>query len=145
MRILDSNNNDISMENADVTKGVFIEERLFIAHHDAVEAKAEEGHREVVREYPNGGKDIEWIVDVPATEAKEAYDEYETILRYIPFTEKDLDQQEILKLKRKLTETDYCIIKIAEGSATLDEYSEIISERKKWRQAINDLENKAYQ
>lgn len=72
-------------------------------------------------------------------------DEYETILRYTPFTEKDLDQQEILKLKRKLTETDYCIIKIAEGSATLDEYSEIISERKKWRQAINDLENKAYQ
>ena len=31
-----------------------------------------------------------------------------------------------------------------EGSSTTEEYSDVISERKKWRQMINELENKTY-
>lgn len=144
MRILNENGIEIAENDVDNSKGYLTEEKIFIVHHDAIEATPEQGHYEVIAEYQNGGKDVEWIVDSPAIEAKEAYDEYETILRFVPFSEKELDEIEILSLKQKLAETDYCVIKIAEGSATLEEYSEVISERKKWRQTINDLENKTY-
>mgnify|MGYP006916043406 CR=1 FL=1 len=43
-------------------------------------------------------------------------------------------------LKTKLTETDYIAAKIAEGSATADEYAEKIAERQAWRAEINELE-----
>lgn len=145
MRILDNFDNERSMDEIDLSTGTLYEESILIAHHEAVEAVSEKGHYKVIKEYPNGGRDVEWVIDVPAIEAKEARDEYETILRFTPFTEKELDQQEILNLKRKLSETDYCIIKIMEGSATTGEYSDIISERKKWRQMINELENKTYE
>ena len=46
----------------------------------------------------------------------------------------------IMELKQKLADTDYAIIKIAEGSATAEEYSDIIEQRQKWRKEINRLE-----
>ena len=47
---------------------------------------------------------------------------------------------QIIELKQKLADTDYAVIKIAEGSATKEEYSDIIEQRKKWREEINRLE-----
>jgi hypothetical protein len=38
-----------------------------------------------------------------------------------------------------LAETDYIAVKIAEGSATADEYAGKIAERQAWRQEINAL------
>ena len=144
MRILDHLGNEKMLDDLDLDAGFLKEERILIAKHKAIEARDEEGHYEIIKEYPNGGVDVKWIVDTPAIEAKEAYNEYETILRYTLFAEKDLDQRKILELKQKLSETDYCIIKIMEGSSTAEEYSDVISERKKWRQMINELENKTY-
>lgn len=46
----------------------------------------------------------------------------------------------IAELKNKLLETDYVVIKIAEGEATADEYAEVIANRKAWRKEINELE-----
>lgn len=88
MRILDINGNEI--ESPDLDKGRLERETIFIAHHDAVEEVAEEGHWETIKEYPNGGKDVDWIVDIPGVEAKGPWDEYEDIYRYIEFTEEDL-------------------------------------------------------
>lgn len=51
-----------------------------------------------------------------------------------------LAQREIFALKAKLRETDYVVIKIAEGAATTEEYSEVIAQRKGWRARINELE-----
>lgn len=48
----------------------------------------------------------------------------------------------IAELKQMLAETDYHIIKMAEGEATLEECSEIIALRKAWRKEINELEEK---
>lgn len=45
----------------------------------------------------------------------------------------------IAGLKEKLSETDYVIIKIMEGVATVDEYKDIIAQRQKWREQINEL------
>lgn len=49
-------------------------------------------------------------------------------------------QREIAELKTKLAQTDYIAAKIAEGSATVDEYSEEIRKRREWRARINELE-----
>lgn len=47
---------------------------------------------------------------------------------------------EIAELKRKLSDTDYAVIKIAEGAATPEEYADIIGQRATWRARINELE-----
>lgn len=66
-----------------------------IHHHEAVEAVEEQGHWEIVAEYPEtGGKDVQWVVDVPGVEAQEAWDEEETYWLYIPYTEEELAQME---------------------------------------------------
>lgn len=51
-----------------------------------------------------------------------------------------LAQREIFVLKAQLRETDYAVIKIAEGAATAEEYSEVIARREIWRARINELE-----
>lgn len=58
---------------------------------------------------------------------------------YTP-TEEELAHQRISELKDKLASTDYVAIKIAEGEATAEEYSEILAQRKAWRAEINQLE-----
>lgn len=77
--------------------------------------------------------------------------------KYVDLTEKEIQQikaeqeayqltseykqSQIAELKQKLDDTDYAIIKIAEGVATIDEYADLIEQRKLWRNEINKLEN----
>ena len=88
MRILDKNNNELFKP--DYSLGYTAEEKLFIQHHDAIEPIQEVGHYETIAEYPNGGKDVQWVIDVEGIEAKDAWDEYEDILRYIEYSEEEL-------------------------------------------------------
>jgi hypothetical protein len=138
MRILDEQNN--VLESIDEAKGYLQKDSLFVCHHEAVEAVREQGHWETIKEYPNGGKDVEWVIDVPAVEAKEAWDEYEDILRFVAYTAKELAEFQIAKLKQKLSNTDYNILKIVEGAATLAEMGDVIKQRAQWRKEINNLE-----
>ena len=46
----------------------------------------------------------------------------------------------IAEYKHKLAATDYVALKIAEGAATKEEYSEQIAQRAIWRKKINELE-----
>ena len=63
-------------------------------HHAAVKGVAEVWHYETVAEYPNGGKDIRRVVDVPGVEAREAWDEEIAIQIYTPYTQEELDRME---------------------------------------------------
>lgn len=138
MRIFDENG--ILIESPDMAKGYLKNDSLFVMHHEAVEAVEEQGHWVTIKEYPNGGKDVDWVVDVPAVEAKEAWDEYEDILRFVAYTAKELAAKKIEELKRNLSETDYNIIKVVEGAATLSEMADVIKKRANWRTEINKLE-----
>ena len=89
MKILDENN--VELPSPDLSKGRLVEERLFISHHPAVEAVEDQWHYETTAVYPNGGKDVAKVVDVPGVEAKDAWDEYETVQRYIPYTDEELE------------------------------------------------------
>ena len=128
----------------DLEKGYLQADKLFIKHHKAVKAVKEQGHYETVKEYPNGGKDVEWVVDVPGVEAREAYDEYEDIQVYIPYTEAELEKmsakREIAELKANLSATDYKAIKYAEGLISESDYAPIKEQRQAWRERINELE-----
>ena len=45
----------------------------------------------------------------------------------------------LMELRDLLKNTDYIACKIAEGSATKDEYAETIEQRQMWRKEINEL------
>lgn len=127
----------------DLTKG-YLQEDTIINHIEAVEEVKEQGHYEVVKEYPNGGKDVEWVIDVKGVKGQEARDEEETILVYIPYTKSELkkiqSEARINELKQLLKETDYRAIKYAEGCYTEEEYKPYKELRQSYRDEINELE-----
>lgn len=84
------------LQDVDLTKGRLVNDKLLVSHTDAVE---EQGHYEVVAEYENGGKDVQWVVDVAGVDAQ---DIYEDIQCYIPFTAKELAVMQIATLKQQL-------------------------------------------
>lgn len=102
MRIIDMNGAEISTP--DLPKGRLVQEEIFVKHHEAVEAVEEQWHHEVVAEYSNGGKDVQKVVDVPGVDAQEAWDEYETVQRFIPYTEEELAQMEAARNQPTLEE-----------------------------------------
>ena len=102
MRIIDMNGSEIFTP--DLTKGRLAQEQIFVKHHEAVEAVEEQWHYETVAEYPNGGKDVEKVIDVPGVDAQEAWDEYETVQRFIPYTEEELAQMEAARNQPTLEE-----------------------------------------
>ena len=69
--------------------------------------------------------------DAMSDEDKKAHDER---------VAEELKQARISELKDKLQETDYIVIKIAEGEATVEDYTEVLANRKAWRAEINELE-----
>lgn len=140
MRILDENG--IEIESPDYELGYLKPDRLLISHHESIDSVEEQGHWETIAEYPNGGKDVDWIIDIPGKPAKEAWDEYEDIQRFVKYTESELATRKIEELKQKLSSTDYVALKIVEGAATLEDYADIIAQRSKWRAEINTLEAK---
>ena len=72
--------------------------------HPAIEGVMEEGHYEVIREYPNGGKDVAWIVDVEGVNPVEAWTEEIPYYTYIPYTEEELKKIEEERNKPSLEE-----------------------------------------
>lgn len=158
----------------DLTLGKLVKDKLFVAHHEAVAAVAAQTVKEkvaayqaegqsveqhdgkyflVVAQYPNGGKDLEEIFPTEAVPAQEAYDEYEDIYVYTPYTETELAaiaaNKAISEAKAYLSKTDYIVLKIAEATAEGDaagvaalqeEYAVQLAKRKEARMAVNENE-----
>jgi hypothetical protein len=91
MKIIDSNGVEIA--NPDLTKG-YLKQETQTVHHDAVAGVEEVSHYETIAEYPNGGKDVRKVVDVPGVAAKGAYDEEVEVQRYVLYTAEELTAQE---------------------------------------------------
>lgn len=93
----------------DLNKGHLELDKLFIRHHEAVEEIKEQWHYETIAEYPNGGRDVSKVIDVPYQTPQEKYDEYEDIYVYIPYTYEELEELnkpselEILKREQEVT------------------------------------------
>lgn len=90
MRILDKDGNELDPSTIDGNKGRLTVEQVLKQHHAAVDAVPEQGHWAPVDGHDGASA---WIVDVPATRAYPAWDEYETIRRYTPYTEEELEER----------------------------------------------------
>ena len=91
MKIIDENG--AVVENPDLTLGYLVDDTEPV-EHPSVEGVDEVSHYETVAEYPNGGKDIRRVVDVPGVEARPAWDEEIAIQIYTPYTQEELDRME---------------------------------------------------
>lgn len=78
------------IEAPDLSLG-WLEDSTRTVHHEAVEGVEEKWHHEVVKEYPNGGKDVRKVIDVPGVTAQEAWDEEIPIQIYHPYTAEELE------------------------------------------------------
>lgn len=52
---------------------------------------------------------------------------------------------EIQQLKCNLSDTDYVVLKIAEGAASSSDYTDTLALREQWRARINELEKELNQ
>ena len=106
MKIIDENG--AAIENPDLTLGYLTGSTEEITH-PAVEGVEEQWHWETVTEYPNGGKDVQKIVDRPGVKAQAAWTEQMPIQKYIRYTAEELAAQEEERKKQeakdKLPET----------------------------------------
>lgn len=91
------------VENPDLTLGYLTDDTEEITH-PAVEGVEEQWHWETVTEYPNGGKDVQRVVDVPGVPAKPAWTEQLPIKRYIRYTAEELAAQEEARKKQQQRE-----------------------------------------
>lgn len=116
----------------------------------AVKEVKEEGHYETIKEYSNGGKDVEWVVDVPGAAAQDEQKVEENIYVYVLYTEEELKEIESKKLvseaQQYLQNTDYIANKIIEYQVLNKEldndYTDVLIKREEARQVIRDYEKK---
>lgn len=114
MRILDEQGNELTLDQCDLTVGFLAEETVIRPEAAPVD-------------------------DV--TKFAWAEEDYETIQRYVALPEKQLAAERVAQLKELLRNTDYTVIKIAEGAAAAEDYAQVIAQRQAWRDEINELED----
>lgn len=110
------------IENPDLSLG-YLTPGKRTEHHAAVKGVAEVWHYETVAEYPNGGKDIRRVVDVPGMEAREAWDEEIAIQIYTPYTQDELDRMEA---ERNKPTTEERLAALEEENRQLKEALELL-------------------
>lgn len=84
--------------NPDLSAGRLQNDKLFIKHHAAVDYVPAKTHYEIIKTYDNGGQDLLEVIDVEEQRAEDAYDEYEDIQIYVPYTSDEL--KNIYRMKR---------------------------------------------
>ena len=119
MKILDETG--AVVENPDLTLGYLTDDTEEVTH-PAVEGVEEQWHWETVTEYPNGGKDVQKIVDRPGVKAQEEWVEQVPVQRYIRYTAEELAAQEEARKKAKAME------KLPETVAALQEDNKTLKE-----------------
>ena len=119
MKIIDENS--AAIENPDLTLGYLTADAEEVIH-PAVEGVEEQWHWETVTEYPNGGKDVQKVVDRPGVQAQAAWTEQVPIQKYIRYTAEELAAQEEERKKAEARE------KLPETVAALQKENEMLKQ-----------------
>lgn len=126
MKIIDENG--AAIETPDLTLGYLVDDTEPV-EHPAVEGVEEVSHYETVTEYPNGGRDVQRVVDVPGVPAQAAWTEQIPVQRYIRYTAEELAAQEEARKKQeakdKLPET---VAALQEDNKTLKEENAMLKQ-----------------
>lgn len=113
MRILDEQGRERTEADCDLTAGVLLEETVIRPEAAPIDN---------------------------VTKFAWAEEDYETIRRYVQIPAEQRAAERIAQLKQQLADTDYIVIKIAEGAATREKYAKAMEQRCAWRAEIKDLE-----
>lgn len=113
------------LETYDLTKGFLRTDKILKVHHESVPAapavavaskieailtnggkviEIDGVYYEVVKEFQNGGMTVEEIEETPGVPKQEAYDEYEEIFVFVPYTDEELEQQNSDKYENRVVE-----------------------------------------
>jgi len=109
------------VENPDLTLGYLTDDTEEVTH-PAVEGVEEQWHWETVTEYPNGGRDVQKVVDRPGVQAQAAWTEQVSIQKYIRYTAEELAAQEEARKKAEAWE------KLPETVAALQKENEMLKQ-----------------
>ena len=101
MKIIDENG--AAIETPDLTLGYLVDDTEPV-EHPAVEGVEEVSHYETAAEYPNGGRDVRKVIDVPGVTAQAAWTEQVPVQRYIRYTEEELTAREEARKKAEARE-----------------------------------------
>lgn len=122
----------------DLEKGRLVADKRFLAHHEAIEPK-EAVYGDRIEKLPNGSiQNWRDIVLVPAVEGKEAYDEYEDVQVYIPYTAEELKDKLRAKREPLLTAFDKWEKAVLRGRE-YDDYAIM-----QWYKELLDLKESAF-
>ncbi len=126
MKIIDENG--AAIETPDLTLGYLVDDTEPV-EHPAVEGVEEVSHYETVAEYPNGGRDVRKVIDVPGVPAQAAWTEQIPVQRYIRYTSEELAAQEEERKKQEakdnLPET---VAALQEDNKTLKEENAMLKQ-----------------
>lgn len=116
------------LENPDLMLGYLVNDTEPL-EHPAIEGVEEVSHYETVTEYPNGGRDVQKIVDRPGVQAQEEWVEKVPIQKYIRYTAEELAAQEEERKKQEakdqLPET---VAALQEDNKTLKKENEMLKQ-----------------
>ena len=148
MRVFNQDKTQV-LDEYDLELGYLVEDT--IEHHlPEVQEVKEEGHYEVAAEYPNGGKDFKWVVDVPGVAYQPARTETEVIAVYIPYpkeetpkeeeyveTEEDKAFEEEYETFKRLQELTNDFIQVMAGAV----FDDLEERKKEFRELHNKMRN----
>lgn len=95
------NEQGVEIQEYDLDLGYLKPHKLFVQHHDAVEAQPAEFEDQFVQEYENGGKLYNHVCVKQYVPGTDAWDEYEDVQMYVKYTEEELQQIEEEKKKQE--------------------------------------------
>ena len=90
MRIVDQEGHEVV--DPDLDLGHLDPGKLLVEHHDEVPYEPAEYENQLVTEYDNGGKLYKRVCVKLAVEGVAAWDEYEDVLVYVPYTPEELEE-----------------------------------------------------
>lgn len=129
------------LNNPDLEKGYLRQDKIVSKIVPAQEEVKEQYHYETIREYENGGKDVKKVVDVPYQPSKPETYEYEDIQIYIPYTQKELNEQRKVKISFRLNQLSQDFIQSLAG-AEIENLEERRLEFQKLHNELRVLEGK---
>lgn len=148
---------ELSIEELDFSKGYLKNDKVIAARHEAAPAVKGKSAKEIYEElksqgedvearfykvlqrYANGSSDVEEIADEEDIPAEDAWDETEEIQVFVPYTEKELAQQELSGLQKQYDETRDEAVQFSIGELTEEEFAPIRAKRKELRDRIKVL------
>lgn len=150
------------IDNPDLERGYLQRDTLLKVHHEGIPEKVLKTAEEIAKELECEGREITRSKDgkiyltmayYPETDGRTvkeilpqiqeevvAWDEFEEIQVYIPYSTKRYIEIQIQKYKDNLRDSDYKAIKYAEGFISENDYKSVKKQRQQWRDEINKLE-----